>query len=65
MDKMFSAWLMDIAKYIITALVLSTVLRDTMEGWVYYAACLLLVVVIVIFGVIFQRRAEKKENKKI
>ena len=64
MEKVFSNWLLDIAKYIVTALILSTALSDKMEGWLYYSACFGLVSVIVLLGVYLFRLAEKNEKKK-
>jgi len=51
MKKKFTDWLMDIAKYVVTALVLSTALGLQEQGWIYYAACLGFVAVIVIIAV--------------
>ena len=61
MEKVFSNWLFDIAKYIVTALILSTALSDKIEGWLYYAACFGLVVIVVLLGVYLYRLSEKKE----
>ena len=63
MEKVFSNWLLDIAKYIVTALILSTALSDNIEGWFYYAACFVLVVVVVLLGVYLHWLAEKKKKK--
>ena len=65
MKKVFSTWLLDIAKYIVTALVLSTALTDMVSGWYYYVACFVLLAAIIIFGVLLFKGAEKdEENKK-
>ena len=64
MEKTFSNWLLDIAKYIVTALILSTALSDNIEGWFYYGACFVLVCVVVLLGVYLNRLAEKKARKK-
>ena len=64
MEKTFSNWLLDIAKYIVTALILSTALSDKMEGWVYYAACCTLVAGVVISGILLNMLAERKKKKK-
>jgi len=63
MEKVFSNWLLDIAKYIVTALILSTALSDNIEGWFYYTACFVLVVVVVLLGVYLHWLAEKKKKK--
>jgi len=62
MNKIFSLWLLDIAKYVVTALVLSTALSDKIEGWLYYAVCLSIVAAIVIVGVLLYKRAERKKE---
>ena len=64
MKKVFSAWLLDIAKYIVTALVLSTALSDIVSGWYYYVACFVLVAAIIVFGILLFKGAEKDEEKK-
>ena len=64
MEKVFSNWLLDIAKYIVTALILSTALSDNIDGWFYYVACFVLVTVVVLLGVYLYRLAEQKEKKK-
>jgi hypothetical protein len=50
--KVFASWLMDIAKYIVTALILSSALTDKVSGGLYYTACFGLVAVIVLVGVL-------------
>jgi len=62
MKEVFGKWFMDIAKYIVTALVLSTALSDKISGWLYYAACFGLVVGIVLLGVYMFKLAEKEKN---
>ena len=64
MEKTFSNWLLDIAKYIVTALILSTALSDKMEGWVYYAACFGLVAGVVLLGIYLNVLAERKRKRK-
>jgi len=64
MEKVFSNWLLDIAKYIVAALILSNALSDKLEGWFYYTACFVLVAVVVLLGVYLFKLAEKKDKKK-
>ena len=67
MKKVFSLWFMDIAKYIVTALVLSTVLTDVADvisRWVFYSAAFILIAVIILCGVFLFRAAEKDEKKE-
>jgi hypothetical protein len=35
--KIFSGWLLDIAKYITTAMIISVALGAIEYGWIYYA----------------------------
>jgi len=64
MKRIFAAWLMDIAKYVVTALVLSTVLADLVSGWIFYVVSLSLVTVIVLLGFILYKLAEKEEKEE-
>ena len=67
MAEKFSNWLLDIAKYIMTVLILTTALRDlnTFQGWQYYAVCAALVFVVIVSGVILHYIAVKqKKNVK-
>jgi len=64
MSRVFSLWLLDIAKYIVTALVLSSALGGGLSGWAYYAASLGLVAVIVLGGVFLFKKSEKKEREE-
>jgi len=64
MKRIFAAWLMDIAKYVVTALVLSTVLTDLVSGWLFYVVSLGLVTVIVLLGFILYKLADKEESKE-
>ena len=64
MEEKFSNWLLDIAKYVVTVLILSTALRDTVEGWQFYAASCGLVVCIILVGVYLHRIAERKKKRE-
>ena len=63
MKRIFAAWLLDIAKYVVTVLVLSTVLTDIVSGWLYYVASIGVVVSIVLLGFILYRSADKDDRK--
>ena len=63
MKNIFANWLMDIAKYVITALVLSTALGLQEQGWIYYVACVAFVSIVVSLA-FFLYRNENKKNKK-
>ena len=62
MKKKFSDWLMDIAKYVITALVLSTALGLQEQGWINYVACLGFVVIVVIIAVWLYYKGDNNNN---
>ena len=48
--KIFSSWLLDIGKYITTAMIISVALNSIEYGWLYYAVTVGLVVFIVLLG---------------
>jgi uncharacterized membrane protein YeiB len=62
--KVFSSWLMDIAKYIVTALILSTALSDKEYGLYYYLSCLVVVAIIVFVGLSLLNEPKKEKKKK-
>ena len=67
MKRIFAAWLMDIAKYVVTALVLSTALTDfvtAVPAWTFYIVCFGIVMIIVLFGFLLFRSADKDDKKK-
>ena len=64
MKRIFAAWLMDIAKYVVTALVISTALTDLVSGWLFYVASLGLVTVVVLLGFILFKSADREDKKK-
>ena len=65
MKKVFSNWFLDIGKYIVTALVLSSAFSDKLSEWFYYTACFVLVTVIVLIGIFLHKSYEKDEEKKL
>jgi len=64
MEEKFSNWLLDIAKYVVTAIILSNALRDAMHGWQFYAVSFGLVLCIVGVGVYLHFLAERKKKRK-
>jgi len=64
MKKLFASWLLDIAKYLITVLLLSTALTDIGSGWFFYAATFALVAFIVLLGVILYLSGDKDDKNK-
>jgi len=64
MKRIFAAWLMDIAKYVVTALLLSSALTEFVDGWVFYVVALGLVAFIVTVGLTLYKLADKDDKKK-
>ncbi len=63
MKKEFGKWLMDIAKYMVTALLLSTIFADMNDSIIIYMVVILSAIVL-FFGLYWVNEAEKEENKK-
>jgi hypothetical protein len=65
MNKEFGKWLLDIAKYVTTAVIISTWLSG-FENWEWYYILLLLgvIAVVVWWGLSLIRKDEMKENRK-
>ena len=60
MKKEVGKWLMDIAKYITTAVVLSSIFGDVQEKWVIYIGGSLAIVVTLLAGLWLVREEKKK-----
>ena len=60
MKKELGKWLMDIAKYITTAVVLSSIYGDVQEKWVIYIGGSLAIVVTLLAGLWLVREEKKK-----
>ncbi|MBS5541432.1 MAG: hypothetical protein KHX52_14210 [Phocaeicola plebeius] len=60
MRKELGKWLMDIAKYITTAVVLSSIFGDVQEKWVIYIGGSLAIVVTLLAGLWLVREEKKK-----
>ena len=60
MRKELGKWLMDIAKYITTAVVLSSIFGDVQEKWVIYTGGSLAIVVTLLAGLWLVREEKKK-----
>ena len=52
MKQEFGKWLMDIAKYIATAVILTTVFGGIQERWVIYVGGLLAIAVTLLLGLL-------------
>ena len=60
MKKELGKWPMDIAKYITTAVVLSSIFGDVQEKWVIYIGGSLAIVVTLLAGLWLVREEKKK-----
>lgn len=60
MKKELGKWLMDIAKYITTAVVLSSIFGDVQEKWVIYVGGSLAIVVTLLAGLWLVREEKRK-----
>ncbi len=63
MEKEFGKWLMDIAKYLTTAVLLSSVFNDIKESWVIYLVVSVAIVLTLLTGLLLVK--DKKEEKEI
>lgn len=60
MRKELGKWLMDIAKYITTAVVLSSIFGDVQEKWVIYFVVSIAIVLPLLAGLWLVREEKKK-----
>ena len=62
MRKEFGKWLMDIAKYLTTAVLLSSVFNDIQESWIIYTSVTFAIVITLTSGLwlIKEKKGEKK-----
>lgn len=66
MKKEFGKWLLDIAKYMVTALLLSTIFADMREPMIMYLVAIFsLVLLITGLAVIFNSEQEDKKRKRV
>ena len=63
MKKEFGKWLLDIAKYMVTALLLSTIFAEMNEPIIIYMVVILSTIVLC-FGLYWINESEKENNKK-
>ena len=63
MKREFGKWLMDIAKYMVTALLLSTIFADMNEPIIVYLVVILSVVILLI-GLYWVNESEIENKKK-
>lgn len=62
MRKELGKWLMDIAKYITTAVILTSIFADVDKKWVLYVGGVITVAVTLTCGLILVRNSDKKED---
>ena len=62
MKREFGKWLMDIAKYMVTALLLSTIFSDMQEPIIIYVVVILSIIVLII-GLYWVNEAEIENTK--
>lgn len=60
MRKELGKWLMDIAKYITTAVLLSSVFNDIKESWIIYFVVSIAIVLTLLAGLWLVREEKKK-----
>lgn len=61
MKKEFGKWLMDIAKYLTTAVLLSSVFNDIKESWIIYSFVSVAIVLTLLAGLYLVRDNKKGE----
>ncbi len=62
-DLEIGKWLLDISKYLITAMLLTTAFSDMSNPWIV-AAVILSALITLWMGVVLLKRGEDKKNKK-
>jgi len=64
MKKEFGKWLMDIAKYMVTALLISSVFSDMNEPNMFFVALFLSISVLVLgLSMLYEKNHKKKKGK--
>ena len=64
MKEAFGKWLLDIAKYMVTALLISTIFADMEDPIIIYIV-VFLAVVILLYGLSIIDESEKEKEKKL
>lgn len=65
MRKEFGKWLMDVAKYLATAVLLSSVFEGMQDTYTIYAICSFVLIVLLCLGLILVKESEKETVRKI
>lgn len=58
MKESLGKWLMDIAKYITTAVILSSIFGDIEQRWVVYLGGVVAIIITLTFGLLLQRKKD-------
>ncbi len=61
MKKELGKWLMDIAKYITTAVILTSIFGEVTQKWIIYAGGVLTVILTLSIGLFLVREKKKEE----
>lgn len=65
MKKELGKWLMDIAKYITTAVILTSIFGDIEERWIIYAGGSISIIITLGWGLyLTKEQPEKKKRRK-
>jgi hypothetical protein len=62
MDKIIGSWLMDVAKYVATAIIIGTAFKQTEESEWYYWVSFGVLFVMIVGGLILLKNHELKNN---
>ena len=67
MKRIFGHWILDIAKYFVTALFLSSLFADVssvMPRWLFYSGNSIVILAVILAGVYLIRKADKEDEEK-
>ena len=67
MKRIFGHWILDIAKYFVTALFLSSLFADVssvMPRWLFYLGNSVIILVVILAGVYLIKKADKEDAEK-
>lgn len=67
MNRIFGHWILDIAKYFVTALFLSSLFADVSSvapRWLFYLVNIVIILIVILAGVYLIQKADKEDEKK-
>jgi hypothetical protein len=64
MQKELGKWLMDIAKYITTAVLLSSIFGEVTSSWIVYLIGTISVITTLVCGLILIKKSDRPSKKK-